>query len=259
LAPVNAMIDPDFPIRYDLFPRRTGCGRSPDRATQPTEGLQTRGRPSVARLRRGRETRAERRETRAERGFRTDHTGESMNRIHRKPDATTSMRPATKCTRTSALILAAGHHCVPARGLAFGLAALGLLVTLGAGNRAPAATQTIENETLRVMYDDVSGSFDIAQTPTAKVFLTDGRFEGTATRASVAAANDAVFGAGKKIVVTLADRGVASLELYATLPFVLVRTERHNSGKEMLDVRKAVPAVFTLDLGNPPFAGRGTV
>jgi len=137
------------------------------------------------------------------------------------------------------------------RSLAICLAALGLLVTLGAGNSASAATQTIENETLKVTYDDAAGSFAVAETPTGKVFLTDGRLEGKATKAAVAAATDAVFGAGKKIVVTQSDGGVASLELYARLPFALVRMERHNSGKEMRDVRKAVPAVFTLDLGKP--------
>ena len=137
------------------------------------------------------------------------------------------------------------------RGCAFGLAVLGLLFTHGFGNSAAAATQTIENETLKITYDPATESFTIAQKPTGKVFLTDGRLEGTATKASVAAANDAVFGTGKKIVVIQADGSVASLELYAKLPFALVRTERHNGGRETLDLRKAVPAVFTLDLGKP--------
>jgi len=153
-----------------------------------------------------------------------------------------------KCIRNPALLSTEGHLSVPTCGLAFSLAALGLLVTLGAGNRASAATQMIENEMLSVTYDDAAGSFTVAEKPGGKVFLTDGRLEGKATKAAVAAANDAVFGVGKKVVVTQAD-GVAALELYAKLPFVLVRTERHNGGKEMLDVRKAVPAVFTLDLG----------
>jgi len=173
-----------------------------------------------------------------------------MQRINRRSDATTSMKSMTKCTRTPALSCAAGHPSVPARGLVFGWAALGLLVALGAGNRAPAATQTIENETLRVTYDDASGSFAIAEKLTGKVFLTDGRLEGTVTGASVEPANDPVFGSGKKIAITQT-KGAASLEVYPKLPFVLVRTQRHNGGKEMLDLRKAVPAIFTLDLGRP--------
>ena len=55
----------------------------------------------------------------------------------------------TMFLRTPALLSAAGHLSMLPRGLALGLATLGLLVTLGGGNRAPAATQTIENETLR--------------------------------------------------------------------------------------------------------------
>jgi hypothetical protein len=116
---------------------------------------------------------------------------------------------------------------------------------------ASVATQTIENETLRVTYDDTAGSFAVAEKTTGRLVLTNGRLEGKAIKASVEAANDVVFGAGNKIVVTQADRGIASLELYAKLPFALIRMERHNGGKEMLDVRKAVPAAFTLDLGKP--------
>ena len=40
---------------------------------------------------------------------------------------------------------------------------------------ASAATQMIENETLRVTYDGAAGAFAVAEKPTGKVFLTDGR------------------------------------------------------------------------------------
>ncbi len=138
---------------------------------------------------------------------------------------------------------------MPTRGLGFAMAALGLLVTLGAGNPARAATLTIENEALSVTYDDALGSFAVAEKPGGKVFVTDGRLEGKATKAAVEAASDPVFGAGQKIGVTNAEGGVASLELYAKLPFVLIRSERLNGGSEVLDLRKASPATFTLDLG----------
>jgi len=114
-----------------------------------------------------------------------------------------------------------------------------------------AATLTIENETLSVTYDDAAGSFTVAKKASEKPFLVNGRLEGVAAKASVEAAQDAVFGTGKKIVVLQADGSVASLELYANLPFTLVRMKRHNAGKEILDVRKAVPAVFVLDLDKP--------
>ncbi|MCX6928264.1 MAG: alpha-galactosidase, partial [Verrucomicrobia bacterium] len=62
---------------------------------------------------------------------------------------------------------------------------------------------------------------------------------------------DGVFGAGSRIVLTLADGGENSLTLCQGLPFVLVRAARHNSGTEPLDLTNSVPAVFTLDLGKP--------
>ena len=139
---------------------------------------------------------------------------------------------------------------VPIHRLARSLAVCGLLVAPAAGDRVSAAPLTIENETLRVTYDDAAGSFTVAEKPGGKVFLTDGQFEGKAVKAAVEKASDPVFGAGRKIVVTR-DEGVSSLELYAKLPFVLIRTERLNPGKEVLDVRRVVPATFTLDLGKP--------
>ncbi|MCX6876271.1 MAG: NPCBM/NEW2 domain-containing protein [Verrucomicrobia bacterium] len=142
------------------------------------------------------------------------------------------------------------NHPVPIHRLARNLAVCGLLVVLAAEDHVSAALQTIWNDTLSVTYDDAAGSFAVAEKPGGKVFLTDGVLAGKAVKAEVAAASDPVFGAGRKIVVTQED-GVASLELYAKLPFVLVRTERLNTGKEVLDLRRVVPATFTLDLGKP--------
>ena len=139
---------------------------------------------------------------------------------------------------------------VPSNRLARSLAVCGLLVAPAAGDRVSAAPLMIANETLVVTYDDAAGSFAVAEKPGGKAFLTDGQLEGKATKAAVEKASDPVFGAGRKIVVTR-DEGVSSLELYAKLPFVLIRTERLNPGKEVLDVRRVVPATFTLDLGKP--------
>lgn len=62
---------------------------------------------------------------------------------------------------------------------------------------------------------------------------------------------DKVFGKGRRIIVTLADGGDNSLELYRRLPCVLIRGTRHNGGLALLDLTNAVPATFTLDLGKP--------
>lgn len=127
------------------------------------------------------------------------------------------------------------------------LAAL-LLAPLGA---LQAATLTIENKTHSVMYDDASGSFAITEKATGTNFLTAGKLDGAPVKSLVEPATDSVFGGGRRIVVTLVDDGENSLELYPDLPFVLVRSTRHNGGKDVLDLNKTVPATFTLDLGKP--------
>ena len=119
------------------------------------------------------------------------------------------------------------------------------------GSVASAAPLTIENRSLSVKYDDAVGSFSVAEQPSGTLFLKDGKVEGTAVRAKVERARDAVFGSGKRILLTRADGSTASLEIYPDLPFVLVRGTRHNAGQDMLDLAKVVPATFTLDLGKP--------
>ncbi|MGO9113342.1 MAG: glycoside hydrolase family 36 protein [Thermoguttaceae bacterium] len=113
-----------------------------------------------------------------------------------------------------------------------------------------AATQTIENNTLSVMYDDVSGRFNVAEKTTGKVFLTNGRLEGDAMKAGVAR---------QKIVVTQTDGSSASLELRGNQPFVFVTKQQmgrkadklDHKGPSYLDVTKTVLTAFTLDLGKP--------
>ena len=144
--------------------------------------------------------------------------------------------------KTSLLCLASLH--VPA----LVLVCVGLLVSVPS---TFAAVQTIENKTLSVTYDDVLGSFSVAEKTGGKNFLTAGKLEGPSARARVTSASDPVFGKGKRIVVTLADGGENSLELYRDLPFVLIRGTRHNGGSDLLDLTNAVPATFTLDLGRP--------
>jgi ribosomal protein L14 len=113
-----------------------------------------------------------------------------------------------------------------------------------------AATRTIENNRLAVMYDDVSGRFTVAEKTTGKVFLTNGRLEGGAMKALVAR---------QKIAVTQTDGSTVSLELRENQPFVFVTkqqmnrgpAQRDSKGPSYLDVTKTELATFTLDLGKP--------
>ncbi len=116
---------------------------------------------------------------------------------------------------------------------------------------ASAATLTIESSRLAVSYDDAAGAFSVAERPSGKIFLKAGALEGAAAKAAVKPVRDAVFGKGERIVVSLADGGENSLELYPNLPFVLVRGTRHNGGKSLFDLTQSVPATFTIDLKKP--------
>ncbi len=116
-----------------------------------------------------------------------------------------------------------------------------------------ATTQTIGNKVLAVVYDDVAGSFSVAEQPTGKVFLTNGRLEGTPVKAEVV---------DRRIVVSQADGSTVSLELREDQPFVFVSKRQMNpdtakaGNKETgdLDVTSPVLATFTIDLGKPAAA-----
>ena len=116
---------------------------------------------------------------------------------------------------------------------------------------ASAAEFVAQNETLRVTYDDAADTFSVAEKGSGKSFLSNGRLDGVVAKASLGPASDGVFGDGQKISVIQADGAIASLELYKGLPFVLVRKELKNTGEEMTDLQRVVPATFTLDLGKP--------
>ena len=114
-----------------------------------------------------------------------------------------------------------------------------------------AAVLTIENQSLAVRYDDVDGTFSLAEKSSAAVFVKNGKLAVTPAMAKVQSVRDGVFGHGQCIRLTQADGGMASLELYSKLPFVLIRSTRHNPSNENIDLAQAVPATFTLDLGKP--------
>jgi hypothetical protein len=115
-----------------------------------------------------------------------------------------------------------------------------------------AATHNIHNEKLSLAYDDVANTFSVTEKSTGKVFLSNGRPEGGAVSVSARSANDSVFGNGSKIVVLQTDGSTVSLELYAGLPFMLVRKELRNAGTGMADFQKIVSVTFQLDLRKTP-------
>lgn len=139
-----------------------------------------------------------------------------------------SMRKSVKCLRIAVVLTAS-------------------LVIPGALH---AATETIDNSTLSVTYDDISGRFSVAEKATGKQFLTNGKLEGVATKAEVVE---------QKIIVTQADGSIASLELRNNKPFVFVTkqlmnrgpAQRDSKGPGYVDLAKTVLATFTLDLGKP--------
>lgn len=119
------------------------------------------------------------------------------------------------------------------------------LAVLSLARSAGARTLTIQNSHLAVSYDDTAGTFSVAEEPSGKVFLTNGRLEGTATRATV----EAVDGGGQRLAVFLADGGEDSLVLLPDHPFVFVGATRRNASNDVLDLTNSVLASFTLDWG----------
>jgi len=113
-----------------------------------------------------------------------------------------------------------------------------------------AATRTIENNTLSVQYDDVSGRFAIAEKTTGKMFLTNGRLEGEAKKVELLK---------QKILVTQTDGSTVSLELRENQPFVFIAKQLMGRTTDKLDhkepgyieVKKTELTTFALDLGKP--------
>jgi len=77
-----------------------------------------------------------------------------------------------------------------------------------------ASLLTTENEMLSVTHDDFTTVFSVAQRVPAKTFLTQGRLEGVAAKATAEPATDTVFGRGRKITVTQSDGSTVTLALY---------------------------------------------
>jgi hypothetical protein len=100
---------------------------------------------------------------------------------------------------------------------------------------------TIKNALLQVQYDPASGRFSVATPTSPQAFLTEGQFGTEGGTPSVVSVQHPVFGAGQAIVVTRADGGRDTVELFPDLPFALFRTALHNGGSEARIIRSFQP------------------
>jgi hypothetical protein len=131
---------------------------------------------------------------------------------------------------------------------AMSAAIMGLFRCLDTG---AATTLAVQNETLLARYDEAARSFSVTDRNSGLTFIPEGKLEGAIGPARVESVKDPAFGAGKRLLVKRADSGVASLELYHGLPFLLVRGELRNDQPAAADITRVTPAAFTLDLDQP--------
>ncbi len=107
-----------------------------------------------------------------------------------------------------------------------------LCLLIGCAGSLHAATQTIENKALSVMFDDASGVFTVAGKTTGKIFLTDGRLEGGGGKAAVIPIKDKTFGEGQAIEIIHPNGNRDRITLCPGLPFVLFSGSLHNGTSE---------------------------
>ncbi len=128
---------------------------------------------------------------------------------------------------------------------------IALTLTSWAMLNVGAAVCSINSDTLVLSYDDAVQTFSIAEKASGNAFVVDGRIEGGSGNANKNRAWDSVFGRGERILLTQTNGSTVSLELYDRLPFALIRTDLHNSGKVETDFQKVAPVTFDVDLAKP--------
>jgi hypothetical protein len=117
---------------------------------------------------------------------------------------------------------------------------------------------SIQNKALTVQYDSLLHTFSIAERASGKQVITSGhllpetsREPGAVMLSERHSTHDRVFGRGEQIRVRNGDGAVSDLELYPNLPFVLIKTRAHNSGRNETNLEHVITADFKLDLGRP--------
>jgi Melibiase/Alpha galactosidase C-terminal beta sandwich domain len=130
-----------------------------------------------------------------------------------------------------------------------------LIVLLALGWLTPAAlggSMVIENARLSLSYDSTVHRFAVKDRATRKTVLAEGQLlNAPVARTQSLTVQDAVFGKGHQVLITYADGAVSRLELYPELPFLLVKTDLHNSANAETDVEHVAPVRFTVDLEKP--------
>ena len=128
---------------------------------------------------------------------------------------------------------------------------------------AQAEILSIQNQTLTATYDTTLHIFSVSQQGSTKPAISNGQILASPvagqnpgvlpiSKAEVRSATDPVFGKGRQIRLAYANGSISELELFPKLPFLLIKTELHNSGAGEKDIERIAPAQFKVQLGHPP-------
>ena len=111
------------------------------------------------------------------------------------------------------------------------------------GRSAPSQVPLeISNNMLTVRFDQVTQRFSATDRFSGKTFITDGQLEGEVVQAEQTP---------HVIKAVHANGSFTWIELRDSIPFLLIRKTMINPGTATLDINKAVPAIFNINLGQP--------
>src|SRR4051812_48521849 len=113
-------------------------------------------------------------------------------------------------------------------GFLVAILSIAFLVAPGAQAAKPQIT-VIQNNTLRVSYDEGSGMFTLSHI-SGDSFVVHGTITGVAGTAKKTAVTDKTFGGGQAITVTGADGTEGTVQIFPHLPFALLRRTLKNEG-----------------------------
>ncbi|MEN9362331.1 MAG: hypothetical protein RL095_3866 [Verrucomicrobiota bacterium] len=107
----------------------------------------------------------------------------------------------------------------------------------------------IDSPQYGVVYNASRGEFSIEAKPSGKLFVPAGRLAGGVGKATSIPVNDSKFGVGQGLEIRF-DSGHRSLiAIYPGLPFVLIKSQLHNSAKNAQELNKVELLSSSLDLG----------
>lgn len=129
-----------------------------------------------------------------------------------------------------------------------------LLAGCASSNGLTHAPGEIGNADLALVRQGVDG-FVLGYYRDGRVFAMDGKLDNAGSLLREEAADDATFGKGRRMVfarkATDGTGGEIAMEIYAGLPFVLVRETVKNTTAKEVDFQKVIPVTFTFNLGKP--------